>query len=125
MATVSQPKLLTFTEKAAQRIKSLISEDQPGLGLRVFVVSGGCSGFQYGMALDEEREDDFVLEEHGVKVYVDPNSAPYLAGSEIDYIEDIMQSGFSIHNPNAVRSCACGHSFRTADDKGEPAPCTH
>jgi len=87
--------------------------------LRVFVAGGGCSGYQYGMAIAQEiDEDDFVFEQDGVKVLVDPESAPLLKGAEIDYVEDIMKSGFTIFNPNAVKSCACGSSFDTADSSG-------
>ncbi len=121
---ITEQSLINVTEKAAQRARALLEQESSDLALRVFVVAGGCTGFQYGMALDDTHDDDFIVSAYGVKVAVDPNSAPYLAGSEIDYIEDIMKSGFSIHNPNATKSCACGSSFRTADDRGAPDPCT-
>ncbi len=117
--------LVTLTEKAAEKAKALLESRQlPNGALRVFVAGGGCSGFQYGMALARStEEDDIVLEQHGVRIVIDPESAVYLRGAEIDYVEDVMKSGFSIYNPNAVRSCACGSSFQTADGSGTPRPC--
>lgn len=117
--------LLTITEKAAEKAKALLEQRELTDGaLRVFVAGGGCSGYQYGMALARgTEEDDLVLELRGVRVVVDPESAQYLQGAEIDYIEDVMKSGFSIFNPNAVRSCACGSSFQTADNSGQARPC--
>ena len=117
--------LVTLTEKAAEKAKALLESRQlPDGALRVFVAGGGCSGFQYGMALARNtEEDDIVLEQHGVRIVIDPESAVYLRGAEIDYVEDVMKSGFSIYNPNAVRSCACGSSFQTADGSGTPRPC--
>jgi len=117
--------LVTLTEKAAEKAKALLESRQlPDGALRVFVAGGGCSGFQYGMALARNtEEDDIVLEQHGVRIVIDPESAVYLRGAEIDYVEDVMKSGFSIYNPNAVRSCACGSSFQTADGSGPPRPC--
>ena len=114
--------LIAITDKAAEKAKSLIAERGGESGaLRVFVAGGGCSGYQYGMALAQEiEEDDFVLERSGVKVLIDPESAPLLKGAEIDYVEDVMKSGFTIFNPNAVKSCACGSSFDTADSAGAP-----
>ncbi|GBD22787.1 Iron-sulfur cluster insertion protein ErpA [bacterium HR29] len=117
--------LVTITEKAAAKAKALLESRQlPEGALRVFVAGGGCSGYQYGMALARTtEEDDIVLEQHGVRIVIDPESAVYLKGAEIDYVEDVMKSGFSIFNPNAVRSCACGSSFQTADGSGTPRPC--
>ena len=113
--------MLTITENAALKVKSLLKEKDSEQGaLRVFVAGGGCSGYQYGMALAQEREeDDIVIEQGGVRLFVDPESAPLLKGAEIDYVEDIMKSGFTIFNPNAVKSCACGSSFDTADSSGK------
>jgi iron-sulfur cluster assembly protein len=117
--------MLTLTERAAEKAKALFEEK--GVvngGLRVFVVGGGCSGYQYGMALAREfEEDDLIVEHSGVKLVVDPDSAPLLEGAEIDYVDDLMKSGFTIYNPNAVRSCACGSSFSTADGGGQARPC--
>ena len=114
---------ISITEKAAEKAKALLAEKGVENGaLRVFVAGGGCSGYQYGMTLaNEVEEDDFVLEHAGVKVLIDPESAPLLKGAEIDYVEDVMKSGFTIFNPNAVKSCACGSSFDTADSAGAPS----
>lgn len=117
---------VTVTDTAAAKAKALL--EQRGMtegALRVFVVGGGCSGYQYGMALAESAEEgDLVLEKNGVKVVVDEDSAKMLDGAEVDYTEDIMKSGFSIFNPNAVKSCACGSSFQTADGSGQARACS-
>lgn len=117
--------MLTITESAVRKAKSLLEEKGlPEGALRVFVVGGGCSGYQYGMALAREaEEDDILLEEKGLRLVIDPDSAELLEGAEIDYIEDVMRSGFSIFNPNAVKSCACGQSFQTASGGGSARPC--
>jgi len=117
--------MLTITEKAAARAREVL--DEKGLtqgGLRVFVVGGGCAGYQYGMALTQHAEqDDLVVEHQGLKLVVDPDSAPLLEGAEIDYVDDLMRSGFTIYNPNAAHSCACGHSFQTAGGGGQAKSC--
>jgi iron-sulfur cluster assembly protein len=117
---------VTVTESAAEKAKALL--EQRGMtegALRVFVVGGGCSGYQYGMALAQAPEsDDIVVERNGVRVVVDPDSARLLSGAEVDYTEDIMKSGFTIFNPNATKSCACGSSFQTADGSGAARPCS-
>ncbi len=117
--------MLTITDNAAVKVKNLLKEKDAEQGaLRVFVAGGGCSGYQYGMALAQEKEeDDLIIEQGGVRLFVDPESAPLLKGAEIDYVEDIMKSGFTIFNPNAVKSCACGSSFDTAESHGSPRAC--
>ena len=122
---IEQSSLVTVTPKAAARAKELLaSKGMPNGSLRVFVVGGGCSGYQYGMALARSAEDDdIILEQSGIRILVDPESAQYLQGAEIDYVEDIMKSGFSIYNPNATKSCACGSSFQTADGSGQARAC--
>ena len=117
--------LVTITELAAEKAKALLeARELPEGALRVFVAGGGCSGYQYGMALARSTEDDdIILEQLGVRIVVDPESAQYLQGAEIDYVDDIMKSGFSIFNPNAVKSCACGSSFQAADGSGQPRAC--
>src|SRR5579871_6960951 len=107
MTTESLVPLVTITEKAAEKAKSLLEQrGAPNGALRVFVVGGGCSGYQYGMAIAPEAEEgDLVIEEHGVRLLVDPDSAALLSGAEVDYVEDLMKSGFTIFNPNAVKSC--------------------
>ena len=117
--------LVNITDKAAEKAKALLeSRELPDGALRVFVAGGGCSGYQYGMALARSaEEDDVILFQSGVKIVIDPESAQYLEGAEIDYVDDIMKSGFSIYNPNAVKSCACGSSFQTSDGSGSPRAC--
>lgn len=117
--------LVNITDKAAEKAKALLeARELPDGALRVFVAGGGCSGYQYGMALARNaEEDDIVVEQAGVRIVVDPESAQYLQGAEIDYVDDVMKSGFSIFNPNAVKGCACGSSFQTADGSGQPRSC--
>jgi len=106
---------LNVTEPAASEIKKFMSSEQ-GLpetaGLRVRVVPGGCSGFQYSLNIEEDaRQGDFVLDEKGVRLFVDMFSAQYLNGVQIDYVTNVMGSGFTFTNPNATGSCGCGSSF--------------
>jgi iron-sulfur cluster assembly accessory protein len=109
--------LLSVTEAAASKIKQLMAEETDVSVLRVAIQGGGCSGFQYGLGFDRSAVDgDLELEAHGVQVVVDPFSAPYLRGAEIDYVDSIEASGFAINNPNAVSSCGCGHSFQVDED---------
>lgn len=117
--------MLTITDKAAEKVKTLLVDKEMNEGaLRVFVVGGGCAGYQYGMALAPEVEsEDVVFEYEGVKVVMDPDSAPLLEGAQVDYVEDLMKSGFTVYNPNAVKSCACGTSFQTAEGGGQARPC--
>ena len=114
---------VNLTEAAAGRVRSLIDEKNlEGHALRVFVSGGGCSGLQYGMALEgQPRETDLRYTFDGVDVVIDPQSINYLHGATIDYIDDLMGGGFKIENPNAVSSCGCGHSFRTTNAGGATA----
>jgi len=116
---------VSLTSDALNQLRSLLAkESNPALGLRVFVSGGGCSGLQYGMAFDDNvRPGDDVIEQDGVRVLVDDFSAPYIRGSEIDYVDGLMGAGFTVHNPNAVHSCSCGHSFDTGDDAGGAKAC--
>lgn len=125
MTQPPRPAALTVTDAAAERTKLLLAQkNMPNGALRVFVVGGGCSGYQYGMALaDGPDEGDVVIEHNGARVVVDEDSAEMLSGSEVDYTEDIMKSGFTVFNPNAVKSCACGSSFQTAGGGGVPRAC--
>ena len=103
---------INLSERAAAKIRSLLAQQRKeGGGLRVKVVGGGCSGLQYKMDLDEERPGDKVFGEADAKILVDRKSFLYLNGTELDYNEGLMQSGFSLHNPNVKRSCGCGASF--------------
>ncbi len=116
--------MVTLTDIAAEKVRGFLAgEDQPdGAGLRVAVRGGGCSGFQYALALDEKRDDDNVFEDRGIPVLVDPASLSYVDGSVVDYTESMMGSGFEVRNPNVVAACGCGSSFRVADDE-EAAAC--
>ena len=114
---------VSVTDNAAQAIKDMLAKrDLVDHALRVFISGGGCSGYQYGMALEGEiRASDFVSEQAGVKVAIDDVSMNYLRGAVIDYVDDVMGSGFKIENPNAARSCGCGTSFEPTDADSEPA----
>ena len=116
---------VSLTPQALDQLKSLLSaENNPALGLRVFVSGGGCSGLQYGMAFDDQvRAEDEVVETGGVRVIVDEYSVQHIRGSEIDYVDSLMGAGFTVHNPNAVHSCSCGHSFDTGDDASGAQAC--
>jgi iron-sulfur cluster assembly protein len=108
--------LMTVTEAAATKIRQLMAEEQDVSVLRVAIQGGGCSGFQYGLGFDRgAQEGDHEFEVQGVPIVVDPFSAPYLAGAEIDYVDSIQAAGFAINNPNAVSSCGCGHSFQVEE----------
>lgn len=115
-----QTGFITLTPAAAEAVKGLLEKrNLTGYALRVFISGGGCSGFQYGMALENNiREQDLTAEMHGVQVVVDEVSIDYLRGATVDYVDEIMGSGFKIENPNAVSSCGCGSSFRTKDSAG-------
>lgn len=108
-----EPSIMSFTDDAANRVQSLISEEgNDNLKLRVFVTGGGCSGFQYGFAFEEGvNEDDTVIENKGARLLVDPLSYQYLAGSKIDYVEGLEGSRFVVENPKATATCGCGSSF--------------
>ena len=117
--------IVTVTDKAAEKAKGILAERGVENGaLRVFVVSGGCSGYSYGMAIARNREeDDIAIEASGITLLVDAESAPLLEGAEVDYVDDLMKSGFTIFNPNATHSCACGSSFQTKDGSGQAKSC--
>ena len=104
---------ITVTEKAVEKIRELVKQEgNEKLALRIFITGGGCSGFRYGMVLDENTyEDDIVISKDGAKVVIDQFSATFLEGSTIDYVENVMGSGFVIDNPNVVSTCGCGQSF--------------
>jgi iron-sulfur cluster assembly protein len=114
---------VNLTDTAADMVRNLLlQKNVPTHGLRVFVAGGGCSGMQYGMALEAEpRPYDHVIEQGGVKVFVDPTSMMYLSNATIDYEDSIMGGGFKIENPNAASSCGCGSSFKTKDSAGAAA----
>ena len=104
--------MITLTGKAVEKVKSLQEENNAGGKLlRIFVESGGCSGFQYGMSFDEKKEDDEVIESGDVSILMDPASLDYMDGSEIDFDDGLQGKGFEIKNPNAASTCGCGKSF--------------
>ncbi len=107
------PTTITLSERATDKVRELVSEEENlDLKLRVFITGGGCSGFQYGFSFDEDvAEDDTLIEKNGITVLIDPMSFPYLAGSEVDYTEGLEGSRFIVNNPNATTTCGCGASF--------------
>ena len=140
MEIVERPQeaftLISLTPSAAAKIKELQAGEAPGEAgvLRVAVQGGGCSGFEYALGFDHgAQEGDHELELHGVTVVVDPFSAPYLRGAEIDFVNGLQESGFKVNNPNVVSACGCGHSFQVAEgevpeDAGEHgcgSACSH
>jgi len=116
---------MQITETAAVELRDyLIDAGQPDGMLRVFVAPGGCSGLQYGMSVETDKEDDDELfEQYGVKLLVDPFSASYLGEAEVDYVNALMGGGFTIHNPQAIASCSCGHSFDTGAGAATASSC--
>ena len=119
MATTETDFLVTLTESAAQKFSELAAQEPAGEAevLRIAIQGGGCSGFQYALGFDRGPQDgDHEFETHGVHIVVDPFSAPYLKGSEIDFVDALMGAGFSVENPNVVASCGCGSSFQAKDD---------
>ncbi len=114
-----------ITESAAFQIKDMmVHNEEEGAYLRVSVNGGGCSGLSYGMSFDHEKKaDDLSFEQHGINILVAKNDAPILEGTKIDYKKSLMGGGFTIDNPNAIASCGCGSSFRTAKNIGTPENC--
>lgn len=125
LADQTQTEMITLTPAAVEAVRDLLQKrNLEGYALRVFVSGGGCSGFQYGMALEGNiREQDLSAEFDGVKVVVDEISINYLRGATVDYVESVMGSGFKIENPNAIASCGCGSSFRTKDSSSGEGGC--
>ena len=118
MEIMEHAALVSLTPTAAAKIKELMAEEPDGgdLVLRVAIQGGGCSGFQYGLGFDSDAaEGDEILDLEGVRVVVDPYSAPYLRGATIDFLTGLQESGFKIDNPNATASCGCGHSFQVEE----------
>lgn len=116
---------VTITEAAALQIKEMMKQnEEEGALLRIGVTGGGCSGLSYGMGFVENaEEDDEQFEQHGLKIVVNQADAPILNGTVIDYKQSMMGGGFTIDNPNAISTCGCGSSFRTADHAGTPENC--
>jgi iron-sulfur cluster assembly accessory protein len=123
-----QTATLTLTERAADKVKGLMAQEPVGEAevLRVAIRGGGCGGFEYALGFDRGAADgDAEVEFHGVRVVVDPASAPYLEGATVDFVESLQESGFKIENPNASGSCGCGHSFQVAEGDEAHAGCSH
>ncbi len=113
VAAAFDPTTITLSDSAVSKVRELVTEEEnSGLKLRVFITGGGCSGFQYGFSFDEDAaDDDTAIQMGDVTVVVDPMSFPYLAGSEVDYLEGLEGSRFVVNNPNATTTCGCGASF--------------
>jgi iron-sulfur cluster assembly accessory protein len=115
-----QAKGVTFTEQGATKVREFLESqgaDISTAGLRVGVRGGGCSGFQYQLAFDDQHDGDAVFEDHGLRILVDGPSLPYVDGSQIDYVDSLQGAGFQVNNPNVVAACGCGSSFRVADEE--------
>jgi iron-sulfur cluster assembly protein len=126
----TEPKivpLVTLSDAAAAKLTELTKDEtDTNVGLRVYVYSGGCSGYRYGMMLeDQPTPEDIKVQSQGINVYVDAQSTQLLQGSEIDYVDTLMGAGFTVNNPNAVSGCGCGSSFRTEESAGAPGGCSH
>jgi len=112
--TTSTETILAITPRAAAEVKEMLTTpENAGKYFRVFVEKGGCSGMQYGMVFDEQRDGDFVFEQEGVTILVDSFSSEYLRGTVVDFSDELSGGGFKITNPNAKESCGCGKSFNT------------
>ena len=112
--------MITFTDMGAEKVREFLSGQSADLdtsGLRVGVRGGGCSGFQYALAFDEERDGDEIFTDHGLRILVDAPSLPYVRGAVVDYVESMQGAGFKVENPNVVAACGCGSSFRVADEE--------
>jgi iron-sulfur cluster assembly protein len=112
--------MVSITDKGAEKVHEFLGAQEADVsvaGLRVGVRGGGCSGFQYQLAFDEQRDSDVVFESHGLKLLVDSESLRYVEGSTIDYEENLQGAGFKVENPNVVAACGCGSSFRVAEEE--------
>jgi iron-sulfur cluster assembly accessory protein len=115
---------VSLTDVAAEKIRDLVSAGEEEQALRVAVRGGGCSGFQYALALDKAKDDDHVFEQNGVSVVVDKVSMQFVFGSEVDYVDGLQGAGFTVNNPNVVAACGCGSSFQVKDDAAEQQAAT-
>ena len=112
--------MITLTDKGADKVREFLAGQAAvadTAGLRVGVRGGGCSGFQYALAFDEQRDGDTVYEDKGIRLLVDHASAPYVRGSVIDFVDGLQGAGFKVDNPNVIAACGCGSSFRVAEDE--------
>ena len=116
--------MITLTDKGAEKVREFLSSQSSVAGtsgLRVGVRGGGCSGFQYALAFDEQHDDDSVFEDKGIRLLVDRPSLPYVKGSVIDFVEGLQGAGFKVENPNVTAACGCGSSFRVAEEEAVSA----
>jgi iron-sulfur cluster assembly protein len=112
--------MITLTDKGAEKVREFLAAQGSAVetaGLRVGVRGGGCSGFQYALAFDQQRDGDEIFEDKGIRLLVDGPSLAYVQGSTIDYVDDLQGSGFKVDNPNVIAACGCGSSFRVADEQ--------
>ena len=112
--------MITLTDKGAEKVREFLAGQSAiaeSAGLRVGVRGGGCSGFQYALAFDEQRDDDTVFDDKGIRLLVDRASLPYVKGSVIDFVDGLQGAGFRVDNPNVVAACGCGSSFRVAEEE--------
>jgi iron-sulfur cluster assembly protein len=112
--------MITLTDKGAEKVREFLSAQAAvaeTAGLRVGVRGGGCSGFQYALAFDTQRDGDEVFEDHGLRILVDSPSLPYVRGAIVDYVEGLQGAGFKVDNPNVIAACGCGSSFRVAEEE--------
>jgi iron-sulfur cluster assembly protein len=119
-AAILWKAMITISDKGAEKVHEFLAAQEAGVvmaGLRVGVRGGGCSGFQYQLAFDEQRDGDIVFESHDLKLLVDEESLPFVRGSVIDYEESLQGAGFKVSNPNVVAACGCGSSFRVAEEE--------
>jgi iron-sulfur cluster assembly protein len=120
LETPAVASAVTITDRAATELLDLkSSQNRPGSALRIWVAGGGCSGLQYGMALDDDLDaEDQEFTHNGVKIWIDSLSLGYMEGAVVDYVDDVLGGGFKIENPNATASCGCGSSFKTEGSSG-------
>jgi iron-sulfur cluster assembly protein len=112
--------MINFTDRGAEKVQEFLASQGGEIqtaGLRVGVRGGGCSGFQYALAFDTQRDGDQVFEDHGLRILVDGPSLPYVHGAVVDYVEGLQGAGFKVDNPNVIAACGCGSSFRVADEE--------
>ena len=112
--------MITLTDKGAEKVREFLAAQATvaeTAGLRVGVRGGGCSGFQYALAFDDQRDGDTVVEDQGIRLLVDHASLPYVQGSVIDFVDGLQGAGFKVDNPNVIAACGCGSSFRVAEEE--------
>ena len=119
LATLNEA-MIDLTDKGAEKVREFLAaqgQSEQAAGLRVGVRGGGCSGFQYMLAFDAERDGDTVIESQGIRLLVDAASAPYVRGATVDYVDGLQGAGFKVDNPNVIAACGCGSSFRVAEEE--------